>query len=129
MVRKGDVSIAKNYLHEAEINELNRIVVMFLDFAEDQAKRRKQIFLRNWKTRLDDFLRLNERAILSDAGKVSRERADAIAEQEYDRFAARRRAQLEDEAEADSLKHLEAEVKNLPKRKKVPDKRANKPKP
>lgn len=55
VVRKGDASIAKNYLHEAEINELNRIVVMFLDFAEDQAKRRKQIFLRNWKTRLDDF--------------------------------------------------------------------------
>lgn len=129
VVRKGDVSIAKNYLHEAEINELNRIVVMFLDFAEDQAKRRKQIFLRNWKTRLDDFLRLNERAILSDTGKVSRERADAIAEQEYDRFAARRRAQLEDEAEADSLKQLEAEVKNLPKRKKVPDNRAKRRKP
>jgi len=91
---------------------------MFLDFAEDQARRRKQIFLRNWQTRLNDFLRLNERAILPDAGKVSREQADAIAEQEYDRFAARRRARLEDEGEADTLKLLEDDVKKLPKPKK-----------
>ena len=92
VIRKGDVTVAKNYLQESEINELNRIVVMFLDFAEDQARRRKQIFLDNWQTRLDDFLQLNERAILPDAGKVTRQRADAIAEQAYDDFAARRRA-------------------------------------
>jgi len=60
-VRKGDVTVAKNYLRESEINELNRIVVMFLDFAEDQALRRKQFFLHNWQTRLDDFLRLTAR--------------------------------------------------------------------
>ena len=124
VIRKGDVTVAKNYLQESEINELNRIVVMFLDFAEDQARRRKQIFLGNWQTRLDDFLQLNERAILSDAGKVTRERADAIAEQAYDDFAARRRTQLEDEAEADTLKQLEAEVKKLPTPKKP-----NRPKP
>lgn len=82
VVRKGDVTIAKNYLREDEIQQLNRIVVMFLDFAEDQALRRKQIFLENWQTRLDDFLRLNERAILPDAGKVTREQADALAERE-----------------------------------------------
>ncbi len=119
VVRKGDVTVAKNYLREDEIDGLNRIVVMFLDFAEDQAKRRKQIFLRNWQARLDDFLRLNERAILPDAGKVSREQADAIAEQEYDRFAARRRVQLEGEAEADTLKQFEAEVKKLSAAKKT----------
>jgi hypothetical protein len=122
VVRKGDVTVAKNYLREAEIDELNRIVVMFLDFAEDQARRRKQIFLHNWQTRLDDFLRLNERAILPDAGKVTRAQADAIAEQEYERFAARRRAQLEDEAEADTLAQLEVEVQKLnkaPKPKKA----------
>ncbi|MCC7020887.1 MAG: virulence RhuM family protein [Ardenticatenales bacterium] len=117
-VRKGDVTVAKNYLRETEITELNRIVVMFLDFAEDQARRRKQIFMQTWKSRLDDFLRLNERAILPDAGKVSRDSADAIAEQEYDRFAARRRAQLEDAAESDTLRQLEDEVERLPKRKK-----------
>jgi hypothetical protein len=58
-VRKGDVFIAKNYLREQEITELNRIVVMFLDFAEDQARRRKQVFLKDWKNRLDEFLRFN----------------------------------------------------------------------
>jgi len=118
VVHKGDVTIAKNYLLETEIDELNRIVVMFLDFAEDQAKRRKQIFLHNWQARLDDFLRLNERSILPDAGRVSREDADAIAEKEYDQFAARRRAGLEADAEADTLKDLEAEVKKLPNAKK-----------
>ena len=127
VVRKGDVTVAKNYLRESEINELNRIVVMFLDFAEDQARRRKQIFLHDWQTRLDDFLRLNERPILPDAGRVSREQADAIAEQEYDRFAARRRVQLEDEGEADTFKQLEDEMRKLPKPKKLS--RPNKPKP
>jgi hypothetical protein len=117
VVRKSDVTVAKNYLREDEITELNRIVVMFLDFAEDQARRRKQIFLHNWQTRLHDFLRLNERAILPDAGKVSREQADAVAEQEYDRFAAHRRARLDDEAEADTLRLLEDEVRKLPRPK------------
>jgi len=118
VVRKGDVGVAKNYLREDEIEELNRLVVMFLDFAEDQAKRRKQIFLQNWLTRLHDFLKLNERAILPDAGKVSREEAASFADEEYEHFAARRRAQLENEAEADTLKLLEAEVKKLPAAKK-----------
>ncbi len=58
-VAKADVTVAKNYLAADEIGELNRIVVMWLDFAEDQARRRKQVFLRDWQTRLDDFLRLN----------------------------------------------------------------------
>ncbi len=118
VVRKGDVTVAKNYLREAEISELNRIVVMFLDFAEDQARRRKQIFPHNWQVRLDDFLRLNERAILPDAGTVSREQADALAEQEYERFATRRRGRFEDEAEADMLTQLEDQVKRLPAAKK-----------
>jgi hypothetical protein len=56
VIRKGDVTIAKNYLREDEIEELNRLVVMFLDFAEDLARRKKQIFLQNWVTRLHDFL-------------------------------------------------------------------------
>jgi len=90
---------------------------MFLDFAADQARRRKQIFLNDWQSRLDDFLKLNERAILPDAGRVTREQADEIAEREYTRFADRRRAQLEDQAEADRLKQLEAEVKKLPAKK------------
>jgi hypothetical protein len=115
VVRKGDVTVAKNYLREDEIEELNRLVVMFLDFAEDQARRRKQIFLRNWVTRLHDFLNLNERRILPDAGKVSREEAHQRAEAEYERFAARRRSALEAQGEADLLGLLDAEVKKLSK--------------
>jgi hypothetical protein len=117
IVRKGDVVVAKNYLREGEIGELNRLVVMFLDFAEDQARRRKQVFLRDWLTRLHDFLTLNERAILPDAGKVSHDTAAARAEEEYERFAARRRAERESEGEADTLRALEAEVKKLPRAK------------
>jgi len=118
IVRKGDVIVAKNYLREDEIGDLNRIVVMFLDFAEDQARRRKQVFLQDWVTRLHDFLKLNERAILPDAGKVSHEAAAAKAEEEYERFAARRRAEREAEGDADALRMLEAEVGKLPRAKK-----------
>ncbi len=122
VVRKGDVTVAKNYLGEDEIEELNRLVVMFLDFAEDQAKRKKQIFLQNWVTRLHDFLNLNERAILPDAGKVSREEAHELAEAEYEHFAARRQEALEAQGEADLLGLLDAEVKKLPNKPKPPKK-------
>jgi hypothetical protein len=117
-VRKGDVTVAKNYLNAEEISDLNRIVVMFLDFAEDQARRRKQVFLRDWQTRLDDFLRFNERAVLPHAGKVSREEADRKAAEEYEHFAARRRAALEAAGETDALRQLEAAAKAIPERRK-----------
>jgi hypothetical protein len=113
-VRKADVTIAKNYLREEEISELNRIVVMWLDYAEDQAKRRKQIFLRDWETRLDNFLAFNERQVLPNAGKISKEDADTRAKAEYEEFAARRRAFLEAEAERDSLQILEDKAQRLP---------------
>ncbi len=116
IVRKGDVSVAKNYLREEEIAELNRIVVMFLDYAEDQARRRRQVFLADWKTKLDDFLRFNERRILPDAGKISREAANRRAEQEYERFAARRRAAIEAQAEEATIRSLEEAAKRLPKK-------------
>jgi hypothetical protein len=74
VVRKADVTVAKNYLSQEEIAELNRIVTMWLDFAEDQARRRKQVFLKDWETKLNEFLRFNERAVLDDKGSVSRGR-------------------------------------------------------
>jgi hypothetical protein len=92
--------------------------VMFLDFAEDQARRRKEIFLHQWPTRLDDFLRLNDRAILPDAGKVTREHADAVAEAAYEQFAERRRAMTENTQEADTLKELEEAIAKLPSSEK-----------
>jgi hypothetical protein len=116
VVRRGDVGIAKNYLNAREIAELNRIVVMFLDFAEDQAKRRRQIFTRDWKQRLDDFLQLNERSILSDAGRVSREKAERIVGKEFALFEKRRRVQAESVADADTIKALEETAKKLPKK-------------
>ena len=119
VVRKADTTVAKNYLREDEINELNRIVVMFLDFADDQARRRKQIFLQDWKTRLDDFLRFNDRNILPNAGRVSREIADQKAADQYEQFAARRRAKLEESAEADMLRDVEDAVKKLPRNAKA----------
>ncbi|MDX9974515.1 MAG: virulence RhuM family protein [FCB group bacterium] len=118
VVRKGDVTVAKNYLHEDEIAELNRIVVMFLDFAEDQARRRRQVFVRDWRERLDDFLRFNEREVLPGLGHVSREEADRRAVEEYELFHRRRLAEADAQAEADTMKQLEEMAKSLPKRKK-----------
>jgi hypothetical protein len=120
-IRRGDVTVAKNYLLEPEITEINRIVTMFLDFAEDQASRRKQVFLRDWEQKLDDFLRFNERAVLTDGGSVSRVEADQRAAAAYDVFDARRRAELEAAAERDTMAELELRAKALPKRAKKRD--------
>jgi hypothetical protein len=114
IVRKGDVTVAKNYLNEPEIDELNRLVVMWLDFAEDQAKRRKQVFLKQWREKLDDFLCFNERDILPDAGRVTKQDADAKAREEYDHFAERRRELMEEAGAKDTIQRLEDIAKNPP---------------
>ena len=122
VVRKGDVTIAKNYLSEPEITQLNRIVTMFLDYAEDQAQRRKQVFMRDWRLKLDDFLRFNERQVLTDAGAVSREDADRHAQAEYTLFEQRRRAEIEAHAEAGIIAEateLEDKAKGLAKTKQL----------
>lgn len=124
VVRKGDVTVAKNYLREGEISELNRIVVMFLDFAEDQGRRRKQVFLRDWETRLDDFLRFNERAVLPNAGAMSREEADRRAHDEYAHFEERRRLEAERAGEAQAMKMLEQAARDVEKVKRpAPDRK------
>jgi len=115
-VRRTDVAIAKNYLDEHEIDELNRIVTMWLDFAEDQAKRRKQIFLKDWEQKLDEFLRFNDRRVLPSAGKVSKKEAEDHAREEYEKFAARRREYKEALGEVDYVKQLEEAAKMLPEK-------------
>jgi len=85
-VLKGDVGIAKNYLEEKEIKELERIVTMYLDFAELQAERQVPMKMTDWVLRLDAFLQFNEYEILKDAGKVSHEVAMKLAEKEYEKF-------------------------------------------
>jgi hypothetical protein len=112
-VKRTDVTVAKNYLTATEIDELNRIVVMFLDYAEDQARRRKQVFLADWQARLDDFLRFNQRDVLPGAGTVSREEADRQAQQAYDQFAQRRRALAEADGQDAALRQLEAAAKRV----------------
>lgn len=112
-VRKADVTVAKNYLRETEIAELNRIVVMWLDFAEDQATRRKQVFLNDWQTKLDEFLHFNDRNVLPDAGHVSKKMADAHALAQYERFAEVRRSERESQGEFEALRALEQVARQL----------------
>ena len=113
-VRKGDVTIAKNYLNAEEIEGLNRIVTMYLDFAEDQAKRHRQIFMRDWRKKLDAFLQFNERDILANAGKVSKAVADQLALEQYEIFHQHR---LAEEARQESLAD-DAELKHYLESKK-----------
>lgn len=118
LVRKHDVTVAKNYLKEDEITELNRIVSMWLDYAEDQARRRKQVFLKDWETKLDEFLHFNERSVLGNAGSISKAEANARAEDQYEQFAERRRALREAEGERESFKLLEDVAKARPPKKR-----------
>jgi len=85
-IRKNDVSIAKNYLNQEELEGLNRIVSMYLDYAEDQAKRRKVMYMSDWIEKLNAFLQFNEREILHDNGKVTHEIAKAFAENEFEKY-------------------------------------------
>ncbi len=119
-VRPGDVTIAKNYLNAKEIDQINRIVTMYLDYAEDQARRHRQIFMRDWRQKLDAFLKFNERDILKNAGKITKEVADQLALEQYGRFNAHR---LKQEADAEMLaddaefKQIEEKIKRLSKKR------------
>ncbi len=114
--RKTDVSVAKNYLIESEIEELNRIVVMWLDYAEDQARRRKKVFLKDWEHKLDEFLRFNERNVLNDKGSVSRKEAQFYAENEYEQYAAQRRLYKEEVGNIENIKSLELAANMIEKK-------------
>lgn len=116
-VHKDDVTVAKNYLNAEEIGELNRIVVMWLDFAEDQARRRKQVFVKDWEEKLDYFLAFNERNVLTHAGSVSKAKADVFAKEQYELFAKRRRAFKETAGEQEAIQALEDAARSLPKSK------------
>ncbi len=85
-IRETDVVIAKNYLQEKELDRLNRIVTMYLDFAEMQAERGAVMYMKDRVAKLDAFLKFNEREILGNSGKVSHEVAEAVALKEYEKF-------------------------------------------
>lgn len=85
-VRKTDITVAKNYLSETELKSLNRIVTMYLDYAEDQAERQHPMYMSDWKEKLDAFLKFNDREILENAGRIKKEIADSLALTEYEIF-------------------------------------------
>jgi hypothetical protein len=91
-IRRTDVDVAKNYLTEDEIGELNRIVSMYLDYAEDQARKKKPMHMRDWVQKLDAFLRFNEREILTHKGTIPAELEKEHACRELDKFEEQRRA-------------------------------------
>ena len=108
-IRKADVSTAKNYLNEAELRALNNLAEQYLIFAEGQAERRIAMTMRDWISKLEGFLTLNDREILQGAGNVSAELAKAHAEQQFDRFRV-----LDDQRFESDFDRM---VKQLPKPK------------
>lgn len=85
-VLKSDVVVGKNYLEEDQLRELNRIVTMYLDYAENQAERAIPMKMADWTERMDAFLKFNDYEILNNPGKISASTAKKLAEKEYDRF-------------------------------------------
>ena len=113
VVRKADVSVAKNYLVSEEIKELDLIVTMYLDYAELQAKNRRAITMADWSTRLGAFLQFNERDLLTHAGKIRANVAKTLAEERYVHFdeARQRREAFEaDRADVETLRALEQKL-------------------
>jgi len=112
-VRKGDVDIAKNFLTHEEITGLNRIVNMYLDYAEDQAIRHKPMHMADWEAKLNDFLHFMGRNVLTGSGKISADEAKQIAEREYNLFNEQRKIM---DAEIDDLlkeaKRLQSDKKD-----------------
>lgn len=110
-VRKADVGIAKNYLSEAELSQLNLLVEQFLAFAENQARQKKVMYMSDWIRKLDDILTINENEILEHAGKISHELALQMAETEYEKYNKERLAAEDIKA----LENLNEEIKKLKK--------------
>jgi len=90
-IRKTDIVVAKNYLNGNELSALNRIVSMYLDYAELQAENRKPMHMADWVKKLDDFLKFNERNVLTHAGKISQEMAQERAENEFEKYESEQR--------------------------------------
>lgn len=130
-IRKADIGVAKNYLTHDEMVALNRVVTMYLDYAEDQAVRQRPMHMADWVRKLDAFLEFNERNILSHAGRVTAEIARQHAEQEFAKHEATLRIREAAEPTSDFDKAVER-IKRLkqqpPMAKRPPSKRAKKAK-
>ena len=107
-VHKGDISVAKNYLSNDEIDTLNRIVNMYLDYADLQAKNKVEMYMQDWELKLNSFLAFNEREILQNAGTISHEMAIELASKEYEKFDDCRKQQV---LSIDDLDAIAKEIK------------------
>ncbi|MCO5226340.1 MAG: virulence RhuM family protein [Thermomicrobiales bacterium] len=113
-VRRGDIAIGKNYLNEDEVDQLDRLVEQYLVFAEARAARRLPTTMREWASRLDTLLELNEREILQDFGSISMKVAEATAFSEYEAFDAARREREALAADEEDIAALAEYVSSLP---------------
>lgn len=112
MPKRADAEIAKNYLSQEEVTTLNRIVSLYLDFAELQAEEHRPMYMKDWIAILDDFLRISRKDILTHAGRVSAQLAKAKADSEYDKFKERTKNDLS-AVEIHFLEQFEKEQKKL----------------
>ncbi|PQO99088.1 hydroxyacid dehydrogenase [Pseudomonas frederiksbergensis] len=117
-VRKADVVVAKNYLNGEELDQLNRLVSMFLDFAELRAKQRQHIKLEDWRRYIDSFMAFNEQPLLRSAGSVSHEQMKNVAHERYEAFDQKRRTAEAREIDTQELAELERLEKRLSSHKK-----------
>lgn len=108
-VRRKDVVIAKNYLQENELRQLNRLVTMYLDYAETQAERQQPLYMKDWREKLDGFLKFNQRDILENPGRISMEVAQKLALEKYEQFN-RKRLNMDAEKEVDEFEKKSAEI-------------------
>ena len=122
--RKGDASIAKNYLNPQELDALNKIVTAYLDFAEVQALNQRPMYMQDWITKLNDFLKLSERQILTHAGKISHEAAVQKAEAEYLKYHTNQSG-LQSQVEKDFL----IEAKKISKTRQISKGKTRKKRP
>ena len=117
MPKRTDAEFAKNYLNEEEIDTLNRIVNLYIDYAELRAKDHKPMYMRDWIQKLDDFLRLSDKEILTHAGSISAKLAKEKANAEYDKFKERTANELTP-VEIHFIEQFEREQKKLGNKKK-----------
>lgn len=124
-IRKADVSVAKNYLNEEELGTLNRIVNAYIEIAELQAQARKVMTMADWMTRLDDFLRMTERDVLTHAGKITTQIAQIKAETEFDIYR-RQQLNMTSQVERDFERVIAEPLKTVETSRKVTKRRTPK---
>jgi len=117
-IRKSDVTVAKNFLNESELRELNRVVSMYLDHAEDQARLHIPMKMKDWAEKLDDFLRFTRRNVLTHAGKISHQLMEEKALREFNKFDQTRRLEA-DQTPSDFDKFVEEMNKQAPPKPKT----------